>query len=106
MFRGDARKGGRPAEPLDYTTVLYHFARYVAVARQKQPGLFAQETEPLTIHRLRDTYATARCVTCEPASRPQATGTPNVQTTLRYAETDMETVRRELIEARRRRGTR
>jgi len=33
-------------------------------------------------------------------------GHRNVQTTLRYAETDMETVRRELVEARRRRGTR
>lgn len=107
VFRGDARKGGRPAEPLDYTTVLHHFARYVVVAQQKQPGLFAPETEPLTIHRLRHTYATARLrdgVSLQAVRKLM--GHRNVQTTLRYAETDMETVRRELIEARRRRGTR
>jgi integrase/recombinase XerD len=107
LFRGDSRKGGRLAEPLDYTTVLYHFARYLEAARRTQPAVFAGEVDPITIHRLRHTYATAklRDGVSLPAVR-KLLGHRNLQTTLRYAETDLETIKQALVEARRRRGRR
>lgn len=37
LFRGDPRKGGSAGEALDYTTLYYHFERYVESARQKKP---------------------------------------------------------------------
>lgn len=60
LFRGDVSKGGRHSAPLDYTTIFYHFERYVARARSRQPALFDREGDPITIHRLRHTYATMR----------------------------------------------
>jgi integrase/recombinase XerD len=105
LFRGDLRKGGRPGEALDYTTVYYHFERTVAAARNKHPQRFAAEAEPITLHRLRHTYATVklRDGVSLPAVR-KLLGHKNLQTTLRYAETDLETVKQELLAARRRRG--
>jgi len=103
LFGGDLRKGGRSAEALDYTTVLHHFERYLATARRKRPDLFERETEPVTIHRLRHAYATERLregVSLQAVRKLM--GHKNLQTTLRYAETDMESVKQELAEARRR----
>lgn len=105
LFRGDPRKGGRPAEALDYTTLLQHFERYLANARKKHPTLFESEAEPVTIHRLRHSYATARLregVSLQAVRKLM--GHKNLQTTLRYAETDMESIKQELAEARRRSG--
>ena len=105
LFRGDPRKGGRPGEAVEYATVYYHFERYLAQAAAKHPQLFAEEPDPITIHRLRHTYATTklRDGVSLPAVR-KLMGHKNVQTTLRYAATDLETIKRELVEARRRRG--
>jgi len=102
LFGGDPRKGGRPAEALDYTTVFYHFERYLATARKKYPDLFEKEAEPVTIHRLRHSYATSRLregVSLQAVRKLM--GHKNLQTTLRYAETDMESIKQELVEARR-----
>ena len=105
LFRGDPRKGGRPGEALEYATVYYHFEGYLARAVAKHPKLFADEPDPITIHRLRHTYATIklRDGVSLPAVR-KLMGHKNVQTTLRYADTDLETIKQELVEARRRRG--
>jgi site-specific recombinase XerD len=103
LFRGNPRKGGRSGEPLDYTTVLYHFEQYVSLAQAKRPDLFEEEKEPITIHRLRHTYATERLR--DGVSLPSVRkllGHKNIQTTMRYVETDLDTVKRELVEARRR----
>ncbi|WP_374713252.1 tyrosine-type recombinase/integrase [Symbiobacterium terraclitae] len=103
LFRGDFAKGGRPSAALDYTTIYYHWERYVATARDRHPDLFRLETEPITIHRLRHTYATEclRRGVSLPSLR-KLLGHRNIQTTLRYADADMETIKRELVEARRR----
>lgn len=103
LFSGDLRKGGRSAEALDYTTILHHFERYMATARKKHHSLFEREAEPVTIHRLRHTYATERLregVSLQAVRKLM--GHKNLQTTLRYAETDMESIKRELAAARRR----
>lgn len=103
LFRGDINKGGRVAAALDYTTIYYHWDRYVAKARARRPELFQSETEPITIHRLRHTFATdcLRRGVSLPSLR-RLMGHRNIQTTLRYADTDLETIKRELVEARRR----
>lgn len=107
LFRGEVSKGGRTSEAVDYTTMYYHFERYVAVARKKRPVAFEGEGETITIHRLRHTYATIKLR--DGVSLPSVRkllGHKNIQTTLRYADTDMETIKRELTEARRRRNNR
>jgi site-specific recombinase XerD len=107
VFPGDSRKGGSPAEALDYTTVLYHFERYLDAARRRRPAIFDGEGDPVTIHRLRHTYATARLrdgVSLQAVRK--LLGHKNLQTTLRYADADTEAIKRELVEARRRRGKR
>ncbi len=43
LFRGDVRKGGRYGEALDYSTIWYHFERYVEQARSARPEHFANE---------------------------------------------------------------
>jgi site-specific recombinase XerD len=104
LFRGDQKKGGHPGEALDRTTVFYHFERYLAAARQRQPEVFVSEEAPITIHRLRHTYATLklRDGVSLPSLR-KLMGHKNLQTTLRYADSDLETIKQELVEARRRR---
>ena len=103
LFRGDARKGGSAGEALDYTTLYYHFERYLEIARQKKPVLFPAEAEAITIHRLRHTYATQKLRDGVPLpSVRKLMGHKNIQTTLRYAETDMETIKQQLVEARKR----
>ena len=105
LFAGDPRKGGHPTEALDYTTLFQHFERYLKTARRRRPDLFEGEAEPITIHRLRHSYATARLregVSLQAVRKLM--GHKNLQTTLRYAETDMESVKQELVEARRRSG--
>ena len=84
--------------------MFYHFERYVAGARERHAAVFAGETQPITIHRLRHTYATVklRDGVSLPALR-KLMGHKNLQTTLRYAETDLESIKQELVEARRRR---
>lgn len=58
----------------------------------------------MTIHRLRHTYATLKLRDgVSLASVRKLLGHRNLQTTLRYAETDLETVKKELVEARQRR---
>ncbi len=103
LFRGDVRKGGRHGEALDYSTIWYHFERYVEQARSARPERFADEHEPITIHRLRHTYATIklRGGVSLPSVR-KLLGHKNLQTTLRYTEIGMETIKRELVEARQR----
>lgn len=103
LFRGDVHKGGRYGEALDYTTVWYHFERYVGQARSAHPERFVDEHEPITIHRLRHTYATLKLR--DGVSLPSVRkllGHTNLQTTLRYTEIDLETIKRELVEARQR----
>jgi integrase/recombinase XerD len=102
LFSGAIAKGGRTSEPVDYTTVLYHFARYLAAARRNQPALFAAEGGPITIHRLRHTYATGRlrAGVSLPVVR-QLLGHQTLQSTLRYTDLDLETVKAELVAARR-----
>lgn len=103
LFRGDTHKGGRYGQALDYSTVWYHFERYVALARSAYPERFAHEQEPITIHRLRHTFATLKLR--DGVSLPSVRklmGHKNLQTTLRYTEIDLETVKRELVEARQR----
>ncbi len=91
LFRGDARKGGRAGEAVDYTTLYYHFERYLEIARQKKPALFPVDAEAITIHRLRHTYATQKLRDGIPLpSVRKLMGHKNLQTTLRYAETDIE----------------
>ncbi len=105
LFGGDLRKGGRSAEAVDYTTVLHHFEKYLATVQRRHPDLFEREKEPVTIHRLRHAYATERLregVSLQAVRKLM--GHKNLQTTLRYAETDMESVKQELAEARRRSG--
>src|SRR6266498_3730925 len=98
LFRGDQKKGGHSADAVHRTTVFYHFERYVAAAQTKHPDVFAGEVAPITIHRLRHTYATLklRAVVSLPALR-KLMGHKNLQTTLRYTVTDL----RELHERRR-----
>jgi site-specific recombinase XerD len=103
LFKGNLNKGGSTSQAMDYTTVWYHFEKYVKAAKEKRPDLFATETEPITIHRLRHTYATIKLR--DGVSLPtirKLMGHKNLQTTLRYADTDMETIKRELVEARQR----
>ena len=101
LFRGDVAKGGSYSAPLDYTTVCYHFQRYVAVARHAQPQAFGADPGPITIHRLRHTYATERLRSgVSLAAVRKLLGHQNLQTTLRYAEIDLQTIRHELIAAR------
>jgi integrase/recombinase XerD len=103
LFRGDVRKGGRHGEALDYSTIWYHFERYVNQARSTHPERFVDEHEPITIHRLRHTYATIKLRDgVSLLSVRKLLGHTNLQTTLRYTEIDLETVKRELVEARRR----
>jgi integrase/recombinase XerD len=102
-FRGDVRKGGRHGEALDYSTVWYHFERCVDQARSTHPERFVEEHEPITIHRLRHTYATIKLR--DGVSLPSVRkllGHTTLQTTLRYTEIDLETIKRELVEARQR----
>src|SRR5207244_13010536 len=103
LFRGDMRKGGRHGEALDYSTIWYHFERYVEEARSTRPERFVDEHEAITIHRLRHTYATfkLRDGVSLPSVR-KLLGHTNLQTTLRYTEIDLETIKRELVEARQR----
>jgi site-specific recombinase XerD len=103
LFRGDVRKGGRQGEALDYSTIWYHFERYVEQARSAHPEHFVEEHEPITIHWLRHTYATIklRNGVSLPLVR-KLLGHTTLQTTLRYTEIDLEADKRELVEARRR----
>jgi site-specific recombinase XerD len=103
LFHGDVAKGGSYSAALDYSTVCYHFERYLAAARATHPTLFANEPDPITIHRLRHTYATERLrAGVSLGAVRKLLGHQNLQTTLRYADIDLESVKRELVEARRR----
>jgi len=103
LFHGAVSKGGRMGEPLDDTTVFYHVERYLTAARHARPEAFAVESAPITIHRLRHTYATERLRSgVSLAAVRKLMGHQNVQTTLRYAETDLDSVKRELVAARQR----
>ncbi len=103
LFHGEVAKGGSYSAPLDYSTVCYHFARYLTLARQREPGAFATDPAPVTIHRLRHTYATERLrAGVSLAAIRKRLGHQNLQTTLRYADLDLEAVKRELVAARRR----
>jgi site-specific recombinase XerD len=107
LFRGDVCKGGRYGEAIDYSTIWYHFERYVEQARSNHPEHFANEQEPITLHRLRHTYATLKLR--DGVSLPSVRkllGHKNLQTTLRYTEIDLETLKRELVEARQRKRSR
>lgn len=104
LFRGDSRKGCSAAAAMDYTTLYYHFERTLEIARQKKPALFPPEPEAITIHRLRHTYVTQKLRDGVPLpSVRKLMGHKNIQTTLRYAETDLETIKQQLVEARKRR---
>jgi site-specific recombinase XerD len=103
LFHGDVAKGGSYSLSLDYTTVFYHFERYLAAARHARPAAFVDDPEPITIHRLRHTYATERLrAGVSLAAVRKLLGHQNLQTTLRYADLDIEAVKHELVEARRR----
>lgn len=103
LFFGDVAKGGSYSTPLQYSTVFYHFERYVAAARRATPAAFADDPDPVTIHRLRHTFATERLrAGVSLAAVRKLLGHQNLQTTLRYAEIDLEAVKHELVAARRR----
>jgi site-specific recombinase XerD len=107
LFHGDVTKGGSSSTALDYTTVCYHFERYLTAARQARPAAFAADPEPITIHRLRHTFATERLrAGVSLAAVRKLLGHQNLQTTLRYADLDLEVVKQELVEARRRKAQR
>jgi len=103
-YHADRGPGGHISDAVHRTTVFYHFERYVAVAQTRHPDVFAGEVAPITIHRLRHRYATLklRSGVSLPALR-KLMGHKNLQTTLRYAETDLATLKQELIDAKRRR---
>lgn len=104
LFRGDIKKGGRADEAVDYATMLHHFKRYLNSARETCPRVFAKEHDPVTIQRFRHSYATQRLRDgVRLPSVRKLMGHKNIQTTLRYVEADMDTIRQELIEARQRR---
>jgi len=106
LFTGSPRKGGRADTALHSTTVRPHFARALEVARGRQPELFEREVEPVTLHRLRHTWATTSLRDGVPITTvSRMLGHRNLQTTLRYAEPDLLTMQRDLLEARRRRGS-
>ena len=103
LFPGDVNKGGSPSAAMDYTTVFYHFERYLDHARRAKPAVFAQDPDPITIHRLRHTYATERLrAGVSLAAVRKLLGHQNLQTTLRYAEIDLASIEQELVAARRR----
>ena len=88
---------------MDYTTVFYHFERYLASARRTRPEAFAGDPDPIRIHRLRHTYTTERLrAGVSLAAVRKLLGHQNLQTTLRYADIDLASVKHELVEARRR----
>src|SRR6266568_960567 len=60
LFPGDVSKGGRHRKAINYTTIRKHFERYVDQARSTYSELFDDEKEPITIHRLRHTFATLK----------------------------------------------
>lgn len=69
----------------------------------QHPERYADEHDPITLHRLRHTYATTKLR--DGVSLPSVRkllGHTNLQTTLRYTEIDLETIKRELVEARQR----
>ncbi len=100
LFRGDVSKGSRHGEAINYSTIWYHFGRYVEHARSTHPERFVDEHEPITIHRLRHTYATIKLRDgVSLLSVSMLLGHANPQMTMRYARTDLETIKRELVEA-------
>jgi integrase/recombinase XerD len=107
LFMGDVSKGGRQGNAITYSTIWYHFERYVDLARSTHPEHFVDEHEPITIHRLRHTYATMKLrdgVSFLAVS--QLLGHSNPQMTQRYARTDLEMIKHELEEAHRRKQDR
>jgi len=103
VFRGDVSKGGRHGEAINYSTIWYHFERYVDQARSTHPEFFVDEHEPITIHRLRHTYATIKLRDgISFLSVSKLLGHTNPQMTLRYVKTDQEMIKHELEEAHRR----
>ncbi len=99
LFRGDVSKGGRHGEPINYSTIWYHFERYVEHARSTHPERFVDEHDPITIHRLRHTYATIKLrdgVSFLTVSK--LLGHTSPQMTMRYVKTDLEMIKRELEE--------
>ncbi len=103
LFQGDVSKGGRQGNAITYSTIWYHFERYVDQARSTHPERFFDEHEPITIYRLRHTYATMKLrdgVSFLAVS--QLLGHSNPQMTQRYARTDLEMIKHELEEAHRR----
>jgi integrase/recombinase XerD len=99
LFRGDLSKGSRQGEAITYSTIWYHFERYVEHARSTHPERFVDEDEPITIHRLRHTYATIKLrdgVNFLIVSK--LLGHTSPQTTQRYIEINLETIKRELVE--------
>jgi site-specific recombinase XerD len=107
LFRGDMNKGSRHGEAINYSTIWYHFERYVDQARSSHPERFVDEHEPITIHRLRHTYATMKLRDgVSFLSVSMLLGHTNPQMTLRYARTDLEMIKHEMEEARRRKQDR
>lgn len=103
LFRGDVSKGSRYGETINYSTIWYHFERYVDQARSTHPERFVDEHEPITIYRLRHTYATIKLrdgISFLAVSK--LLGHTNPQMTQRYAKVDLESIKRELVEAHRR----
>jgi integrase/recombinase XerD len=103
LFPGDVSKRGRHGEAINYTTIRHHFERYVDQARSTCPELFIDEKEPITINRLRHTFATIKLRDgISLSSVSMLLGHSSTQTTQYYTRIDLETVKRELEEARQR----
>ncbi len=101
LFSGDVSKGGRHGKAMNYTTIRHHFERYVDQARSTYPKLFIDEKEPITIHRLRHTFATIKLRDgISLSSVSMLLGHSSTQITQYYIKTDLETVKRELKDAR------
>ncbi len=98
LFPGDVSKGGRHRKAINYTTIRKHFERYVDQARSTYSELFDDEKEPITIHRLRHTFATLKLRDgISLASVSMLLGHSSTQTTQYYTRFDLETTKRELI---------
>ena len=98
LFPGDVSKGGRHRKAINYTTIRKHFERYVDQARSTYPELFDDEKEPITIHRLRHTFAALKLRDgISLASVSMLLGHSSTQTTQYYTRIDLETTKRELI---------
>jgi integrase/recombinase XerD len=100
LFRRDVSNRDRHGEAINYSTIWHHFQRYVDQARFTHPERFVDEHEPITIHLLRHTYAAIKLRDgISFLTLSTLLGHTSPQTTQRYVKIDLETIKRDLVEA-------